>query len=109
MKNTNVLVSVKNFMGNEFQGNANVKPEESPEDRWFCIVNNVMSPYENWTTTPNQSQPPDRVIRRMKALWAENGVVVLVFGRGSNEIEIINLGKLLNCKVIHHIPIKTST
>ena len=37
----------KNFMRNEeFQGNIYLKPEESPEDRWFCIVNNVMSPYD---------------------------------------------------------------
>ena len=30
----------------KFQGNIYLKPEESPEDRWFCIVNNVMSPYD---------------------------------------------------------------
>ena len=40
-------VSGKNFMGNEkFQGNIYLKPEESPEDRWFCVVNNMMSPYD---------------------------------------------------------------
>ena len=40
-------VSGKNFTGNEkFQGNIYLKPEESPEDRWFFIVNSVMSPYE---------------------------------------------------------------
>ena len=44
-------VSGKNFKGNEkFPGNIYLKPEESPEDGGFCIVNNVMSPddlYEN--------------------------------------------------------------
>ena len=40
-------VSGKNFTGNEkFPGNIYLKPEESPEDRGFCIVNNVMSPYD---------------------------------------------------------------
>ena len=40
-------VSGKNFTGNEkFQGNIYLKPEESPEDRWFCVVNNMMSPYD---------------------------------------------------------------
>ena len=40
-------VSGKNATGNEkFQGNIYLKPEESPEDRWFFIVNSVMSPYE---------------------------------------------------------------
>ena len=35
------------FTGNEkFPGNIYLKPEESPEDRGFCIVNNVMSPYD---------------------------------------------------------------
>ena len=32
------------------RGNLNLsiylKPEESPEDRWFCVVNNMMSPYD---------------------------------------------------------------
>ena len=38
----------KNFMGNQkFQGNNYLKPEESNNDRWFCIVivNYVMPPY----------------------------------------------------------------
>ena len=40
-------VSGKNFTGNEkFSGNIYLEPEESPEDRGFCIVNNVMSPYD---------------------------------------------------------------
>ena len=40
-------VSGKNFTGNaKFQGNIYLKPEESPEDMWFCIVNNMMSPYD---------------------------------------------------------------
>ena len=40
-------VSGKNFTGNEnFPGNIYLKPEESPEDMWFFIVNSVMSPYE---------------------------------------------------------------
>ena len=40
-------VSGKNFMRNEeFQRNIYLKPEESPEDRRFCIVNNVVSPYD---------------------------------------------------------------
>ena len=34
-------------MGNEkFQGNIYLKPEESPEDKWFCIVNNMGLPYD---------------------------------------------------------------
>ena len=35
-------------MGNEkFQGNIYLEPEESPEDIWFCIVNNNMGlPYD---------------------------------------------------------------
>ena len=41
-----IHVSGKNFLGNEqFQGNIYLKPEESPEERWFCFVNNMMSPY----------------------------------------------------------------
>ena len=44
-------VSGKNFTGNEkFQGNIYLKPEESPEDRWFCVVNNMMSPYDLYET-----------------------------------------------------------
>ena len=40
-------VSGKNFTGNEmFPGNIYLRLEKSPEDRWFCIVNNVMSPYD---------------------------------------------------------------
>ena len=40
-------VSGKNLTGNEkFQGNIYLKPEELPEDRWFFIVNSVMSPCE---------------------------------------------------------------
>ena len=40
-------MSGKNFTENEkFQGNNYLTPEESPEDGWFCIVNNVMSPYD---------------------------------------------------------------
>ena len=40
-------MSGKNFTGNEkFQGNVYLKPEESPEVRWFCVVNNMMSPYD---------------------------------------------------------------
>ena len=40
-------VSGKNFKGNEnFQGNVYLKPEKSPEDSRFFIVNNVMSPYD---------------------------------------------------------------
>ena len=40
-------VSGKNFAGNEkFPGNIYLKPEISPVDRGFCIVNNVMSPYD---------------------------------------------------------------
>ena len=40
-------LSGKNFTGNEqFQGNIYLKPEESAEYRWFCVVNNVMSPYD---------------------------------------------------------------
>ena len=30
----------------KFQGNIYLKTEESPEDRWFCVVNNLMSPYD---------------------------------------------------------------
>ena len=34
-------------MGNEkFQGNIYLKPEKSPEDRWFYIVNCVMPFYD---------------------------------------------------------------
>ena len=40
-------VSGKKFTRNEkFPGNIYLKPEESPEDRGFCIVDNVMSPYD---------------------------------------------------------------
>ena len=40
-------VSGKDFTGNEkFQGNIYFKPEESPEGRWFWVVNNMMSPYD---------------------------------------------------------------
>ena len=40
-------VAGKNFTGSEkFPGNIYLKPEKSPEDRWFCIVNYVMSPYD---------------------------------------------------------------
>ena len=40
-------VSGKSFTGNEkFQGNICPKPEGSPEDRWFCIMDNVVSPYD---------------------------------------------------------------
>ena len=50
MRNANPLcfsVSGKNFTGNEkFQGNIYPKPEESPEDKWIFIVNNVMSLYD---------------------------------------------------------------
>ena len=36
-------VTGKNFMGNEkFQGNIYLKPE----DKWFCIVNNMGLPYD---------------------------------------------------------------
>ena len=40
-------VSGKNFTGNErLQVNIYLKPEESPEYRWFCAVNNMMLPYD---------------------------------------------------------------
>ena len=40
-------MSRKSFTGNEkFPGNIYLKPEESPEDGEFYIVNNVMSPYD---------------------------------------------------------------
>ena len=40
-------VSGQNSAGNQkLQGNIYLKPEESPENRWFCIVNNVMLPYD---------------------------------------------------------------
>ena len=43
MQNLNVW---EQFYGKrEFSGNNYLKPEESPEDRWFCIENNLMSPY----------------------------------------------------------------
>ena len=54
MRNANPLcfsVSGKNFTGNEkFQGNIYPKPEESPEDKWIFIVNNVMSLYDLYET-----------------------------------------------------------
>ena len=35
------------FTGNQkFQGNIYLKPEKSPEGRWFRIVNYMMSPYD---------------------------------------------------------------
>ena len=38
-------------MGNEkFQGNIYLKPEELPEERRYCIVKNVMSPYDLYET-----------------------------------------------------------
>ena len=41
-------VSGKNFTGNEkIPENIYLKHEESPEDRGFCIGNNVMSPYDS--------------------------------------------------------------
>ena len=49
-------VSGKNFTGNEkFPGNIYLKPEESPEDRGFCIVNNVMAPYDLYEILPGFS------------------------------------------------------
>ena len=41
-------VSGKSFTGNEkFQGNICLIPEETQvEDRWYCIMNNVVSPYD---------------------------------------------------------------
>ena len=40
-------VSEKNFTGSEeFQGNIYLKPQESPEGRWTCILEDVMSPYD---------------------------------------------------------------
>ena len=37
----------KKFTGNEkFLGNIYLKPDESPEDSWLCIVDDVMSPYD---------------------------------------------------------------